>query len=95
MRKSRAAIAQLNVLRSCDTEPEKSEEYKKCINDILPDIDVLDIIFDRIVNISLIKSLKMVDDYNSMVSSDPNRHLTAYEFRQVKDSLNAHLTVNN
>ena len=91
MKKSRAAIAELNVLRSSDTEPEKSEKYKQCINDVLPDVEALEIICAKTVNMSLIKSLKTANDYNSMASLDPNRHLTPYEFKVVKNAYKQYL----
>ena len=90
MRKSRRAIARLNVLRSSDTEKEKSEEYKKCINDILPDIDVLDICFNKDVNLGLIRSMGSANAYNSVISLDPKRHLTPQEFKLIKESRRQH-----
>lgn len=41
---SKDAIAKLNVLSSYDTAADKREEYKECINAILKDLEVLDIL---------------------------------------------------
>ena len=38
------AIAQLNVLSSCDTEKEKREKYKECIYAILEEHKILEIL---------------------------------------------------
>lgn len=90
MRESRRAIAKLNVLRSSDTEPEKSEEYKKCINGILPDVEVLDICFNKDVNLGLIRSMASANAYNSVISLDPKRHLTPAEFKKIKELRKQH-----
>ena len=55
--KSRQAIAKLNVLSSYETDPEKREQYKECINALLKDLEVLDILKKRIYIISQTKDL--------------------------------------
>ena len=52
---------------------------------------IFDIIFDKLVNMSLIRSLKKASDYNKMVSLDPKRHLTDKEFKIIKKSYTAFL----
>lgn len=42
--RSRKAIAKLNFLSSYDTDPEKRQQYKECINVLLKDLEVLEII---------------------------------------------------
>lgn len=41
---SKEAIAKLNVLSSYETSKEKREEYKECINAILKDLEILDLL---------------------------------------------------
>ena len=91
MEKSRKAIAQINVLRSTETSNEKSEEYKKCINDILPDIEAFEICCKKRVNMGLIHTVKNYTSYNMIISGDPNRHLEKDEFQKLKNLYNEYL----
>lgn len=45
---------------------------------------ILRILFEKSVNLSLIKSLKHCSDYNVLVSNDINRRLTLEEFKRIK-----------
>lgn len=45
---SSEAIAKLNVLSSYETSKEKHEEYKECINAILKDLEILEILKKQI-----------------------------------------------
>ena len=83
---SREAIAKLNVLRSYDTEKEKSEKYKECINAILPDIEVLEIIKNWKVDLKLISICNSYEEYNEHIhwKEFDDRQLTKGDFNKVK-----------
>ncbi len=85
---SREAIAKLNVLRSYDTEKEKSEEYKKCINAILPDIEVLEILIKKKVNILDLIGCLNVHIYNSIIPFSSGQ-LTEEEFIKIRKYLDS------
>ena len=44
IKESKKAIAELNILSSNETTKEKREKYKECINVLLKDIEVLEIL---------------------------------------------------
>lgn len=82
---SREAIAKLNILSSYDTEKEKREEYKECIYAIIKDLEVLEILKNKRVNINKISKVKNLCNYNSICAIGTD--LTFEEYKTIKNWL--------